>query len=507
MATHAPKAHHAPDDLTPGKSSSVPGELGTNRPARGGSSNDASKWLGKRMGKFRLVALLGRGSWGKVFEAEDTTLRRRVALKLLPAPTAEQAEGGIERLASEARAAAALDHAHVVQVYEAGRHKKLFYIAMELAEGGSIADLLSAGPLEPHRAASLCAEAAAALGAAHEVGIIHRDVKPANLMLTRAGRCKVADFGLAAGGSASDPLHASRAAGTPHYIAPEIVRGATADARSDVYSLGATLYHMLAGRRPFQDAALGSSASQSLRSRIMQAQIEREMPDVRLAAPGTPEGLVEIIRRATLKNPADRYPDARAMEKALRHFTIPGGTSPTRVEPTKTTEGPLKSPLVIGGAIAAAVAVFIIGGLLVTRSSEIDAPPHVAPPALAAVEPEPTVEASPAVAPEEPQVMVDHTFTLDTDGWLEQPRTVHVAGDFNGWSATATPLTDPDGDRTWQTDLRLAEGKHLYKFVINGGQRWIPDPAADQTLEENDNMNGRNSGVILRREQGSPQKP
>ncbi|MEL7240481.1 MAG: serine/threonine-protein kinase, partial [Planctomycetota bacterium] len=168
------------------------------------------KWLGKRVGRFRLVSLLGNGSWGKVFEAEDTNIRRRVALKLIAAvsqngkPTAD-----FNRVSSEARAAASLEHPNNISIYEVGRHGDFFFIAMELAEGGSIDEqLATGGPLDVPRACTIAAEAADALAVAHECGVVHRDIKPGNLLLTRTGRCKLTDFGLAAGGNPSDPLHA-----------------------------------------------------------------------------------------------------------------------------------------------------------------------------------------------------------------------------------------------------------------------------------------------------------
>jgi serine/threonine protein kinase len=189
--------------------------------------------MGKRVGRFRLVGLLGQGAMGRVFRAEDTLMGRHVALKLLPRTlkTKAGASVGPEVLIREARAAAAIEHPNAVAVYEVNQAGDVCYVAMELLEGGSLRDLVrAAGPMDLTRACLLCAEAAEALAAAHAAGVVHRDVKPANLMLSRSGRCKVVDFGLA---RLDDPGAAAGATGgenvgTPQFIAPEILQGSAA---------------------------------------------------------------------------------------------------------------------------------------------------------------------------------------------------------------------------------------------------------------------------------------
>src|SRR5580692_213964 len=191
------------------------------------SKQAAPKWLGKRVGRFRLQALIGQGAMGRVFRAEDTTLQRHVALKIIALyDRTGQINPHAERFVTEARAAAALEHPHVVQIYEAGESGKVCYIAMELVEGGSLGELVdSSGPMDVHRACQLIAEAGEALAAAHAIGVVHRDVKPANLMLSRHGRCKVTDFGLAAfedDMSNSAMSDRNRKVGTALFVAPEV---------------------------------------------------------------------------------------------------------------------------------------------------------------------------------------------------------------------------------------------------------------------------------------------
>ncbi len=481
------------------------------------------KWQGKRVGRFRIVSLLGRGSWGRVFEAEDTTLRRRIALKLLSTTT----RGGMpasdfSRVATEARAAAALEHPNVIQIYEVGEKGDFFFLAMELAEGGSVEETMNAtGPIDPIRACTLCAEAGDALSLAHECGIIHRDVKPANLLLSRAGRCKVCDFGLASGGDVSDPLHATRAAGTAHYVAPEIVKGQEPNARSDIYSLGVTLYHMLSGKRPFE----GTKG----RKEVLKAQVNREPPPLARLAPHLDPKLVTLVERAMHKDPAERFADMRSISRGLRLFTVPVNASSSAVvmpdmaalaappaAPQSTPVVPKERaswmPWAIGLACAIGVAALVYAVLNRAENGSTDGPivggPAVVPPAVTndnnprpaqppALDTRPAGEAGVANVT---GVAVSQEFTLDANRLPASPETVAIAGDFNGWAETADPLTDPDGDGIWTARVDLSPGLHQYKFVLDFGlptQQWRTDPSADPSLESNDNYGGRNSGVMV----------
>ncbi len=289
------------------------------------SNQVAPKWLGKRLGRFRLQALIGQGAVGRVFRAEDTTLQRRVALKIISLyDRSGQINRDAERFITEARAAAALEHPHVVQVFEAGEAGKVCYIAMELLEGGSLGELVDAsGPLDVHRACQLTAEAAEALAAAHAAGVIHRDVKPANLMLSRQGRCKVTDFGLATidVDDISDAAAAdrNRKVGTALFVAPEVICGTGSDERSDMYSLGATLFYLLTGRPPF--VAHG-------RTDAMRAHLEQPVPDVRAFRPGVPDGLAQAITKALDKDPGRRFGSMEQFSRLLRVYTIPIAGAP-----------------------------------------------------------------------------------------------------------------------------------------------------------------------------------
>jgi serine/threonine protein kinase/regulation of enolase protein 1 (concanavalin A-like superfamily) len=281
----------------------------------GTRSIPAPRWLGKRVGRFKLLALLGQGAMGRVFRAEDTLMGRHVALKLLPKT---YKKGGVsvgpEMLINEARAAAAIEHPNAVQIYEVNQAGDVCYVAMELLEGGSLRDLVrAAGRMDLTRACLLCAEAAEALAAAHAAGVVHRDVKPANLMLSRQGRCKVVDFGLARleGG---DWGSVSESVGTPQFIAPEILSGTPASAQSDIYSLGGTLWYLLTGKAPYQ----GKDAQELLRMHM-----NAPIPDIRSVRPEAPAGLADALKTALAKRPADRFATMEQLARVLRVHAIP----------------------------------------------------------------------------------------------------------------------------------------------------------------------------------------
>jgi serine/threonine-protein kinase len=293
---------------------------GGSAPSTSGASTSSARWKGRVLKRFKLVDLLGQGSMGRVFRAEDVTLRRYVALKVLPTKNKEgQRDQKIEQFIREARSAASVEHPNAVTVYEIGETSGVHYIAMELVEGGNLERIVRAsGPMEIDRACQIGAEAAEALAAAHLQGIIHRDVKPSNLLLSRNGRCKLADFGLARFEDPEDLTPRGECAGTPCYIAPELPLGQKATEQSDIYSLGCTLWFLLTGKPPFEAAS---------KRDMMKMHIHAALPDLRERRPDTPDRLVDAIYRACAKNPIDRFESADQFAKVLRTFTISTGSS------------------------------------------------------------------------------------------------------------------------------------------------------------------------------------
>ncbi len=267
---------------------------------------------GRRFGAYVLEEELGRGAMGVVFRAWQPSLRRHVAVKLLLGGAFAGAEF-TARFRQEAAVAAGLRHPGLVAIHEAGEVEGQFFYAMEWVEGPSLAARLRTGPMPPRESARLLAETADTVAFAHRNGVVHRDLKPSNLLLDASGRPRVADFGLARQTTwDSDLTGSTDALGSPPYMAPEqALARAEVDAASDVYALGAVLYHLLAGRPPFQ----GASAAQILN------QVANDLPvSPRRLNPAVPEDLETICLKCLEKEPGRRYASAEALAADLRRF-------------------------------------------------------------------------------------------------------------------------------------------------------------------------------------------
>ena len=255
--------------------------------------------VGSELLGYRIEELIGRGGMGVVFRARDLRLKRNVALKLL-APELVSDERFRERFLRESELAASLDHANVIPIYEAGEADGRLFIAMRYVDGGDLGDVLRAGPLDPETALEFCSQLAEALDAAHERGLVHRDVKPSNVLLDGSKHVYLADFGLTRpiAGSDAQGLEAG-SLGTIDYIAPEQIRSEEVDGRADLYSLGCLLYECLTGEPPFRRPSDLAVAF---------AHLEEEPP-----APPKLEGL---FRQALAKAPEDRYQSGRELVSA-----------------------------------------------------------------------------------------------------------------------------------------------------------------------------------------------
>ena len=319
-------------------------------------------------GRYAVEAELGRGGMGRVLRARDLKLGRAIALKVLvPGKHDEQQQVRFEQ---EARAAGALDHPNIVAVHDVGGHGDEAYIVTELLEGETLRLVMKNGPLAPEKVLDLGTQLADGLAAAHRKGIIHRDLKPENLFLTEEGRLKILDFGIAKLRDAKKDLTGETVLGTPYYMSPEQATGYAIDARSDIYSLGITAFHLLTGRKPFEAKN---------KVDVMLMQVKAPLPDLTQIVPCDVR-IAAIVGKMCAKKPAERYqscddliaaidslprsigggqPDAAAQAEKTRLLSPPPrGVSPAarRSRPSP----PAKSSPWLGVAAGATAAVLVL---------------------------------------------------------------------------------------------------------------------------------------------------
>jgi YVTN family beta-propeller protein len=317
-----------------------------------GRSTDAV--IGTELAGYRVEALLGRGGMGAVYRAEETGLGRNVALKVIAPELAEDGRFH-ERFLRESRIAASLDHPHIVPIFKAGDEDGVLFLAMRYVEGTDLAKLVAEeGALEARRAVEILEQVAEALDAAHEKGLVHRDVKPSNVLIAKAAgkeHCYLADFGLTKRtASLSGVTAPGDVVGTLDYVAPEQITGDEVDARSDLYSLGCVLYECLIGSPPFPRATDVA---------LLWAHVHEEPPRPSDLRPELPKAVDGVVTRALAKDPARRYRTCGELVSASRAALGLVETMPARAS---------RVPWAIAAA-AVGVVVAVAAGLLLTRGS------------------------------------------------------------------------------------------------------------------------------------------
>ena len=290
--------------------------------------------IGQTVSHYRIIAKLGAGGMGVVYQAEDTALQRTVALKFLPPELTRDADAK-QRFLHEARAAAALDHPNICNMHEIGETAGgEIYLVMACYEGETLRDRIRRGPLPLAEALSLAIQAGDGLAEAHARGVVHRDIKPANLFITTKGQLKILDFGLAKLAGASALTQTGSTLGTVGYLAPEQARGEAIDARTDIWSLGVVLYELVAGQSPFR----GEYAQAVIYEILNEAP-----PPLTGVRTGVPLELERIVAKCLAKDPAERYPHMEDLLVDLRHVRgesgtatpVPPGSDPTGMTRTK----------------------------------------------------------------------------------------------------------------------------------------------------------------------------
>jgi eukaryotic-like serine/threonine-protein kinase len=276
-------------------------------------------------GRYDLRDPLGGGGMAEVFLAHDEVLERDLAVKILREEYASD-EGFVERFRREAQSAASLNHPNIVTIYDWGRSEDGgCYMVMEYAPGGTLKDrILEDGALPPRTAAEITSQIAGALKVAHECGVVHRDVKPQNVLLTASGDVKVADFGIAQAAFSASFSQTSLVLGTPSYMSPEQALGEPPDPRSDLYSLGVVLYEMLTGEVPYE---ADTPVTIAMKHVIEPPRAPRE------ANPDVPEGISILTQKLLAKDPAARYESAAQLIEDLRR--VRDGLPPDFADPAR----------------------------------------------------------------------------------------------------------------------------------------------------------------------------
>jgi Tol biopolymer transport system component len=403
---------------------------------------------GTRLGPYEIVGPLGAGGMGEVYRARDARLNRDVAIKVLPERVSQDADA-LARFEREAKSVAGLSHPNILALHDIGRQDGVVYAVMELLEGETLREALASGPLAPRTAVAYATQIALGLAAAHEKGIVHRDIKPDNAFVTPDERVKILDFGLAksAGAAVAGPETESptvsgytepgKVMGTVGYMSPEQVRGLAVDQRSDIFSFGSLLYEMLAGRRPFQH----ETAAETMTA-ILKEEPDLDTPDLRI-----PPSLRPVLRHCLEKKPERRFQSARdlafALETASAPATAASGVAAAIPEPPARTQGSLGRSLGVAALVVAAAAAGYLAHS--RRAAQASAPAGWEEATYSLLTTDPGYEAEPTFSPDGRTI----AYVADREGnfeiYLQQISGGPAINLTHNAAADVQPAFSPDG--------------------------------------------------------------
>ncbi len=448
--------------------------------------------LSSKLGHFNLIEEIAHGGMGTVFRAFDPTLNREVAIKVLREDLAHDPKF-LNDFLEEARSAAAISHQHIVQIYFVGEEASQYYIVMELLKGRTLREIVEKdGPMNEEEAIDMTVDVIEGLRAAYRNQMIHGDIKPANIFIADDVGAKILDFGLSKLANV-DVAPDQGIWGSPYYISPERVGQKAEDFRSDVYSLGATLFQMLTGHPPFEADTPEELAAKRLNVKP---------PLLRELNPDLTRKTEEVVNKMLNKSILLRYRDYDALLADLKEAKTEATAKRLGVDlhpefkpPPPPPRAPRQSsplPLVITTVIVVLLIVGVVAYIFWPRTAPAPGPSPSPSPSTTT---QPQTPQTPAPIPPKPKPVARPykvEFSLNPSS-APGARTITIAGDFNGWKPeTAIPMRkQPNGE--WGAIIELPAGRHLYKLIVDG--KWIPDP--ENPAQEDDNYGGKNSVVVV----------
>lgn len=395
-------------------------------------------------GKYKIIEEIGRGGMGVVLKAEDTKLKRTVALKFLPPELSRHPEAK-ERFIREAQAAAALDHPNICTIYEAEEYEGQAYIAMAYVEGKSLRERIVKGPLDTKEATNIAIQVSEGLEEAHKKGIIHRDIKSANIMVTEKGQAKIMDFGLAKVMGESLITKEAKTMGTVAYMSPEQAKGEAVDHRSDIWSLGVVIFEMLSGQLPF-----GGTQESSVLYSIVH---EEPKPLKEIKRDLSPD-LQKVVDRALKKNPRSRYQTAAEISQELRNYQKMLSAAEAGVFNLRSLLRLLRQPKIVIPVLLAIVAVVFLSVWFFKHQSNVRWARQIALPEIERLI-------------EENDVWRDLTvpYRLAERAELYIPRDPKLAELFSKCSLKIDIRTEPPGVKIFMKEYSAPDGEWIYLGV------------------------------------------